>query len=278
MIESTTTVFTCEACEREFLSKTSCTRHERQCVKRKAAEEERVRKREEISNHIRLTCDDIHQLAGMIEEHVKVHCGGEVRLTLSAASIRHDYDDKDKPVISMTAEGQWIKLLKRDNHYGEASFSDLFGWSRYNNIPAIAGIETGSGGGRGNNKFSYNLRVALDKFPLLEAKRNFLNALEAGRKRYLAESQRLAGVHKGLVENLARVDADRIELNQELLKVQDILETARVREQQLIKALEYNFTKISRESFEENKDILTPGKEFQYDEESYNNCKRSLQL
>lgn len=277
MKKSTTVIFTCEYCNSDFLKERSCKAHEPKCKKKTEATAKKEAALSKIRNYIRLNCDDVHSLRDMILDHINKYFPntGLVFTTFDVRGFTEGSDSYRKNYITIRVDGSWKKPPQRKGNRGDASFTDLFGqWHDVDE--AIAGIDTGSGGGGGNNHFGYDLYVLVDQFPKLKAKLETLKSLRSKKAAYDKEQQRLKNVHMDFVKNLCRIDPDRIVLNKEFDEVNAQLVELNKRHSQLQRDLDLNLQAISHKAWEENLDTFTPGEEFQYDSSAYHDCANSL--
>lgn len=277
MIKETTTVYSCEACGKEFLKSKSCKAHEVRCVKKQEADKKKADERDAICNFIRLNCDSVQKIGNMIVQHVNTHLGGDLRFTSVSIRGLNNYDNRE--YISLRVEGSWKNPPKRNRFKGdscEAYFGDIFG--RWGDVDyPIKGIDTGSGGG-GQNSFGYELKVFIDQFPLLKAKQKKLDKLLHQRKVYIAEEGRLDKVRHDYVANLSVVDPDMITLKSRLCEVIDQIDLLKKEHENLRKAVEQRDKALHEQALKEEPELLRPGKKFQYDEKAYFDCRDSLGL
>ena len=80
---SKVTSFFCDSCGKKYKSLSGASKHEVKCLKAHEEAEALNAKKNELCNRTRLTCDNVHNLARMIEADIKEIHGKTISISFS---------------------------------------------------------------------------------------------------------------------------------------------------------------------------------------------------
>ena len=294
--------FLCPKCNKPWQSEEEAEVCELSCLRKDRAQKAAATKRknakkklEDFRNYIRLNLESINDAPKMIEKHYK-SIGINMKITefsvryLDIVSNSHNAplsgvtnwcrEDDDRPLgypgftgqISFKENKIDYELLKktfpnlRDVERKDAT--DIF--DEHDQINSI-GFNNGCGGGGGDGKYSYNIKLFIDDFPIIKKKYEEWLILQEKADAYADEAQKRLDEHRERTNLFVQSDSICIEIDKELdefrKKVAQVEQKYKKRKEKLEKEYKDSHYKS---------DVLDYLRDFEYDEKKHKELLDSL--